>query len=105
VIALDDLTPSERESVLAIDQHDVTGFCAIINGPDLVSARRVIEGMHARIGKEIPLFADYIARREGRLPKKDETGTTFPPCRISVRRDARRTVRRPHPRLARMAIR
>jgi hypothetical protein len=37
---LDDLTPSERAAVLAIDRLDVSPFCAIINGPDLASARR-----------------------------------------------------------------
>jgi hypothetical protein len=67
---LDDMSPTEREAVLAIDQLAVLGLCAIVNGPDVASARRVIDALHARIGKEIPLFADYIARREGRLRKR-----------------------------------
>ncbi len=69
MIALDDLTRSEREAVIAIDQLDVTGFCAIINRPDVASARRVIEGAEARIGVEIPQFHEHLDKRQAWLAR------------------------------------
>jgi hypothetical protein len=62
VTALDDLTPSERAAVLAIDHLDVSGFCAIIQRAQN-SGRARAEGIGLPSRDRRGRFAEILTRR------------------------------------------